>query len=63
MIPTLTANVELVDLDQTDTVVYNEEVKYSCEVGYEQDTGDIARYCLADGNLNGTNLACTSKIS
>ena len=42
--------------------VYNEEVTYTCRLGYRKIEGDDKRLCQADGTWSGTPPTCTSKF-
>ena len=42
------------------TYNYNTNVVYSCDVGYEQTSGDLTRTCTAIDTWSGTLPVCSS---
>ncbi|XP_023931706.1 CUB and sushi domain-containing protein 2-like [Lingula anatina] len=54
-------NISYVDLnrDGKDIVTFGETVTYHCQKGYLRSAaGNETRFCMADGTLNGTDVAC-----
>ena len=42
-------------------IISPNSVTYTCNSGYERDSGDASRQCTASGTFAGTNLVCKRK--
>ncbi|XP_052803968.1 uncharacterized protein LOC128234050 isoform X2 [Mya arenaria] len=54
-VPNAIANQSVIDI--------NKSVTYECNATYNHQAGDLTRWCLANGTLNGTEPVCSDQTS